>query len=68
MEPGYGIPQLIAGSPHLSYRLGIVLYSELNRKRSPRPAGSLAKKFRRLRRPETPDRFAPADIDHRVQN
>jgi hypothetical protein len=42
MKPGHGIAQLILGSPHLSHRLGIALYLELNRKRSPRLAGSLA--------------------------
>lgn len=43
MEPGHGIAQLIEDGPHLSHRLGIALYLELNRKRSPRPEGSLAK-------------------------
>lgn len=43
MEPGHGIAQLILGSPHLSHRLGIAPYPELNLKRCPRPAGSLAK-------------------------
>ena len=43
MEPGHGIAQLILGSPHLSHRLGIAPYPELNLKRCPRPAGCLAK-------------------------